>query len=66
MDTYHIIPESDITEHEQSENCPCFPEIEKTKGVKIIRHNSFDGLTLTNTDIDLDHMSVKNVNRIIE
>ena len=43
MEIYHITPENDIKDHEQSSLCECDPEVQKINNSALVIHNSFDG-----------------------
>jgi len=43
MTAIHILPENDLKEHKESDDCECNPKIEYVDGGKIVIHNSYDG-----------------------
>lgn len=40
---WHVTPNNDLKEHEQSTTCHCGPRIEYENGDMIVIHNSYDG-----------------------
>jgi hypothetical protein len=40
---YHILPESDLKQHEQSSMCSCMPLIKDEEFCVLVVHNSWDG-----------------------
>ena len=39
----HILPASNVNDHEMTENCKCKPEEKTVSKVKVLIHNSSDG-----------------------
>lgn len=42
-DELHVLPVDDLIEHEDSEDCPCGPQVTFLTGGKVVTHNSLDG-----------------------
>ena len=40
--SYHILPNNDLEEHEETTTCKCEPRIEIINGEMLIIHNAFD------------------------
>jgi len=40
--TWHVIPNNDWIEHEETTTCPCEPRVEIINGEMIIIHNALD------------------------
>jgi hypothetical protein len=38
-----VVPKDDVKPHISDEFCECCPKVEKTEGVPMLVHNSFDG-----------------------
>ena len=42
MERYHVLPNNDIIEHVESEDCPCAPRVEIHGDGVVIVHNAMD------------------------
>jgi hypothetical protein len=39
----HVIPVGDLISHDETEDCPCGPQVTFLTGGKVVTHNSLDG-----------------------
>jgi len=50
MDTIQVVPENDIFEHTETENCGCNPVVEDVNGSRLIIHNAWDNREIHEND----------------
>ena len=43
MTTVHVLPENDLKEHTESEECECKPTVRYVNSGRLVIHNSYDG-----------------------